>query len=243
MKVIAVAQQKGGVSKSTLAIHIAAEAVSRGHKAVILELDKQGTASFWSERRDPADAKDTKAEKAKRPPEVIRTDSNTASKLLAALSGLGVDVAVLDMPGAHNVGVGSAVKIADFVVIPTRPQEADIAPSAETLSVVHRLRKPYAYVLTFVEGRGGGDRAEEARDLLRTEGHKVAPQTMGRRQIYADAISEGRTVFEVEPKGKAAEEIRELCRWINEQIDGGTHAEASNNRTEVGDQRTTETRH
>lgn len=239
MKVIALAQQKGGVSKSTLSIHIAAEAVLRGLRSVVVELDKQGTVSFWSDRRAPADPKDSRPDRTKLPPEVIKTDSATVGKLLAALSGLGVDVAVLDMPGAHNASIGPAIKIADFVLIPARPQETDLAASAETLATVQRLRKPYAYVLTFVEGRGGG-RADEAREALTAEGHRVAPN-IGRRQVFADAISDGRTVFEVEPKGAAAGEVKDLCKWIYEKMEDGTNAEAS--RTALSGEHSTETRH
>jgi chromosome partitioning protein len=59
MRVITVAQQKGGVAKTTLAIHIAAEATRKGRRAVILELDRQGTASRWSDLRPyTADSQD-----------------------------------------------------------------------------------------------------------------------------------------------------------------------------------------
>jgi chromosome partitioning protein len=244
MKVIAVAQQKGGVMKSTLAIHIAAEAVRRGVKAVVLELDKQGTASLWSERRATVgSAHDLlkPVERTKRPPDVIKTESAALMQLLQALSGLGVQMAVLDMPGAHNASVGPAIKAADLVLIPTRPQEVDISASAETLATVQRLRKPYAYVITFVEGKG--DRAEEALLALEAEGHPVAKQFIWRRNVYSDAIGAGETVLEREPKGKAADEIKSLYRWIEKQLEGQSDDRKAHERDAVSGKQPAQTRH
>jgi len=51
MKKVAMAQRKGGVSKSTLAILLAAAATGADKQAVIVELDKQGTASLWNDKR------------------------------------------------------------------------------------------------------------------------------------------------------------------------------------------------
>lgn len=231
MRVITLAQQKGGVGKSTLAIHLAAEAVRKGRRAVILELDRQGTASFWSDSRVyTAEAKEgdllAKVDRAKMPPEVLKIESSQLERMLTALTGLGVDVAVVDLPGTHSPAVGAAIKAADFVLIPTRAHEIDITASAETLAAVQRLDKDYAYVLTFVEGSGGAKRAEEATDLLDEVGHLVAPQTIGRRNVFADAIAEGKTAMEKEPNGKAATEIRQLWNWITSKL------ESANERSE-----------
>lgn len=244
MRVIAVAQQKGGVGKSTLAIHIAAEAVRRGVRAVILELDKQGTASFWASQRATAgSAHDLMkpVERAKLPPEVMKTESSSLDQMISALSGLGVALIVLDMPGSHNASVGPAIRASDLVLIPTRPQETDISASAETLGTVLRLRKPYAYVITFVEGNGA--RAEDALLALEAEGHPVAKQFIWRRQVFADAISEGQTVTEREPKGKASEEIKSLYRWIEKQLEGPSDVAETTERNAGGSRKSAETHH
>jgi chromosome partitioning protein len=219
MRVIALAQQKGGVMKSTLAIHIAAEAQRKGKRAVILEMDTQGTASLWfTNRRAMAGAHDLLkgADTNKLPPEVMQIDAAQLAQTLTVLGNLGVSLAVLDLPGSHNTAVNQAIKSADLVLLPARPQDTDIAASAEPLAVVQRLRKPYAYVMTFVEGNG--QRADEAQAALEAEGHRVCPQFIWRRQVYADAVSEGLTVMEKEPKGKAADEIKKLWQWLDKQI-------------------------
>ena len=52
MQVIAIVSQKGGVGKSTLAVHLAAEANSQGQRVLLLDLDPQGSAMEWASRRE-----------------------------------------------------------------------------------------------------------------------------------------------------------------------------------------------
>jgi chromosome partitioning protein len=219
MHVVAIAQQKGGVMKSTLAIHIAAEAQRKGKRAIILELDTQGTVSFWAKKRRAIAANDLLkgADSNGLPPEVMQIEATQLTQTLSLLSGRGVALAVLDLPGSHNTAVNEAIKASNFVLLPTRPHETDIVASAEPLAVVQRLRKPYAYVITFVEAPG--TRADEAQSALEDEGHPVCPQFIGRRLLYAEAVSEGMTVMEKkDPQGKAANEIKNLWKWLDKQL-------------------------
>ncbi len=73
-KIIALAQQKGGVGKSTLAIHMAVELTARNRLVAIIDLDPQGTVTNWKRRR----AKDW--------PQVI---AGEPAKLGTILAGLG----------------------------------------------------------------------------------------------------------------------------------------------------------
>jgi chromosome partitioning protein len=190
MHVIAVAQVKGGVAKSTLAIHLAAERTQAG-------LGK---------------------------PDVMRQDANQLEQTLNVMRNLGVKVVVLDLPGSSNPAINAAVKLASLVLLPARPQEIDITASAEALAVVQRLRKRYAYVMTFVEGNGA--RAHQAAESLAAEGHAVAPCHMHRRQEYVDAVIAGRTAAELRPKSKAAEEIAGLWDWISSELEKGHDQQA-----------------
>jgi chromosome partitioning protein len=204
MKVIAFAQQKGGTSKTTLAVHMAAEAVRAGLTAVVLELDKQGTASLWGERRAA-------------PPDVLRVESHGLPQALAKFGSRGTALAVLDCPGSHSVAVTPAIKAADLVLLPARPHEVDIAASADTLASCQRLGKPYAYVLSLCPP--SGSRAAEARAAFEAEGHAVAPVDIVTRAVMADAVARGRTAFELEPRGKAAEEIAALWAWLKGKLE------------------------
>lgn len=233
MKVIAVTNKKGGVMKTGLAIHIAAEAQRRKRRSVILELDKQGTSTFWSERRPRTDDG-----KKALPPEVMKIDASQLSQTLSVLNGLGVEIVTLDLPGEHNPGINEAIKAADLVLLPCRPQATDIAASAEPLAVIQRLRKSYAYVMTFVEGKAG--RADEAKAELVAAGHPVCPQYIWRRQEHVDAVVKGQTVMETDPDGKAAGEIERLWKWIATQLEKGDERQERN---ETSGRPVAETRH
>ncbi len=205
MKVIALAQQKGGVMKSSLAIHLACEALRRGKSAVIFEMDKQGTASFWGEQRRSGE------------PEVRRVESTQLQRELSAADKAGVGFAFIDLPGAHNPGVSPAIRAAHLVLIPARPAAVDIVASSETLAAVQRMGRRYAYVLTFAPATG--TQADEAREALRSEGHPVAPVAVGYRKVFADAVAAGSSAQEREPSGKAAGEIEALWDYVQKQLE------------------------
>src|SRR5690242_11459654 len=47
----AMGSQKGGAGKSTLALHLATEATTRGTRTVLIDLDPQGNVAGWGGRR------------------------------------------------------------------------------------------------------------------------------------------------------------------------------------------------
>ena len=52
MKTLAIVSQKGGVGKTTIAVHIAVAAASAGYSVAIIDLDPQATAAQWSDWRN-----------------------------------------------------------------------------------------------------------------------------------------------------------------------------------------------
>ena len=55
MKTLAIVSQKGGVGKTTIAVHLAVAAAKNGYSVAIIDLDPQATAAQWSDWRAEAD--------------------------------------------------------------------------------------------------------------------------------------------------------------------------------------------
>src|SRR4029079_5934276 len=122
----------------------------------------------------------------------------------------------------------SAIRYADFCLIPTRPSIADIEATAATLSVIRAWQKPFAYVmnqtpirsaarLAYAENAVGDEAALDAADI-------VARPLIVMRNDYQDALSAGLAVCEFAPGRKSAEEIRSLWQWVETRLGNGAEA-------------------
>jgi len=206
MSTIAIISQKGGVGKTTLALHLAAAAQEAGRVALVMDTDPQATASQWAAWRQDA------------PPEVIDSPPPRLAAKVAAARGQGADMIVIDTPPHADSAARAAVEIADLVLIPCRPSAFDLAAIQTTAKLVQLLRKP-AFVV-FTAGSPNAPRIyAEAGELVASYGTPSCPILIPDRAAYRHASAEGRTVMELEPTGKAADEIRHLYQWTCRQID------------------------
>ena len=218
MQTIVLATQKGGAGKSTLAISLALAAIRAGHIVRLIETDQQGTLSNWKRRR-PYAAPIVEPIYAAREVE----------QRLQSLGREGVTVAIVDTAGGISAATNSAIRYADFCLIPTRPSIADIEATAATLSVVRAWHKPFAYVLNQTPIRAAA-RLAGAENLLSYEaaldiGDILPKPLIVMRNDHQDALSAGLAVCEHAPGGKSAEEIRALWQWLDARL--GNAATAS----------------
>ncbi len=201
MQVIAVICQKGGTSKTTTAINLAVEAVNQGLEVVVIDLDPQVSAFDW---------KDIRGDK---PPVVAAIPVPLLERTLKAAAENGVDLAIIDTAGRTNEAASAAAAAADLILVPLQPSLIDLKTLEATRQIIRLAGdKPTRAILARV--RAGGPRQEAAAGWLQERGIEVCPVSLGERVTYQDAYAGGLGVTEAEPSGKAAQEIRELYKYV-----------------------------
>jgi len=209
MPIVSFVTQKGGSGKSTLAINCAVVAAQAGRRVLILDMDAQRTAEVWASNRQA------------KTPDVMKIPPSELEKALGVAEEMRFEWVLIDTPGQDSPGTIAAIRVADLCVIPCRPSPADMHAITPTTDAVARLKRPAVVVLTQTPPRSY--RIAEAGEAL-GELLKVSPFNVVSRAVYQDALGAGMGVTEFEPEGKAAEEMRELWKWISQQAKRGTQS-------------------
>ena len=206
MPTIAIISQKGGAGKTTLAVHLAAAAEAAGYVSLVIDTDPQATAGQWASWRN------------ERPPEVIDSAPPNLARKIEQAQAQGAEFIVIDTPPHADSAATKAMEAADLVLIPCRPSAFDLAAIQTTAQLVKSFRKP-AYVV-FTSGAPNAPRMyEEVSELVEGFGVKACPYPMSDRAAYRHASAEGKTAQEIEPKGKAAQEIQQIYKWACGLVD------------------------
>jgi chromosome partitioning protein len=200
MYTVALIAQKGGTGKTTLAVSLAVAAGQVGMTSIIIDLDPQGTACNWRDRRK-SDG-----------PVVIDAQPGRLAAALAKAEENGVDFAVIDTPARNEHSALAAAKAADLVLIPCRPQAYDLETIPNTKEILTLAgNKPAIVILNAVPPVG--DRHEQARELLGRLQIPVCPYTLGHRAVFGDAGAVGQAAQEYDQKGKGAAEILQVYKY------------------------------
>ncbi len=204
MRVIALASQKGGSGKTTLAGHLAVQAERAGAGPVaVIDTDAQGSlAAWWNER-------------AAETPLFAATDFARLPYDLQNLQEAGVRVAVIDTPPAITMAIKRVVAVADLIVIPTRPSPHDLRAVAATVDVVEAASRPLVFVVNAATPRA---RMTSDAAIALSQHGTVAPITIHHRTDFAASMIDGRTVMEVSPGSRSAEEMGRLWDYIAERL-------------------------
>ena len=206
MKIVAIISQKGGAGKTTLAVHLATAAAKAGYRTAVIDLDPQGTAASWGDRRGAQE------------PEVISGQAIRLPALIKAAQDNGADFLILDTAPNADQTVSLSARAADIVLIPCRPAAFDLEAVETTLMLAKITAKPAYVVLNAVPPRSGGT-DKEAAARLEAQGASVAPYRLTHRAAFAHGVIDGRTAQEFEPRGKAAAEIDAIYKWICGVVD------------------------
>src|SRR5258708_3292086 len=136
MLVIAIASQKGGCGKTTLAGHLAVEAEKVGAGPVaLIDTDPQGSLSGWWNAR------------VEKSPAFAKVGVFDLVNALEHLKEQGIRLVVIDTPPAISDSISHVIAHADLVIVPTRPSPHDLRAVGATVDMVERFGKPLIFVI------------------------------------------------------------------------------------------------
>ncbi len=210
MRVIAIAAQKGGSGKTTVAANVAVQAERSGDGPVaLIDTDPQGSlAHWWSQREEQAGGQAPT-------PAFVHASVARLPKHLEQMRAQGIKLVIVDTPPAIKSTIGHVINAADLVVIPSRPSPHDLRAAGATVDIAEGLGKPLVFVIN-----GAHPRARittEAAIALSQHG-PLAPSIMHQRTNYAASMIDGRTVLEVAGGLRSAEEIVALWDYLKAQL-------------------------
>jgi chromosome partitioning protein len=204
--IISVQNQKGGVGKTTIAIHLShAIALTKKARVLLVDADPQGSARDWAAARQT---------EALFP--VIAIDRPVLHREIPTLSK-DYDYIIIDGPPRASELARSAISSADLVIIPVQPSPYDVWAAQEIINLIQeasvfkeKLKAVFAINRKIVNTAIGRDVTE----ALASFELPVLKAHISQRIAFAESAATGQTVLETEPKGVAAKEVKAIVKEI-----------------------------
>jgi chromosome partitioning protein len=203
MKLIVLANQKGGVGKSTLCAHLAVEAGRRANQAALIDTDPQGSLVAWWNARQAQE------------PVLVQAAPEALGEACEVLKTKGVEWLFVDTPPALSKEIRRVCSVASLVLIPVRPSPHDLRSVGATVRMVESLGKPMVFVVNSATKRA---RITAEASIVLSQRGTVASVQVGHRVDFASSMTDGRTVQELDPQSPSADEITALWDYVLTRI-------------------------
>lgn len=210
--IILIGSQKGGCGKSTTAANICAELARQGKDVMLVDADRQGTASNWISDRNQ-NASLTKIHSIQKFDNIHETLSDLSKRY---------EYVVVDSAGRDSRELRTGMSAADVLIVPFRPSQPDLdtLPALQDIITMALDLNPKLRVkalLTMAPTNPIVNETQDAKTYLTDYPVLQLVNTIIRdRKIYRDCMSEGKGVVEMD-NGKARGEIQclvqEIVKW------------------------------
>ena len=203
MRVILVANPKGGSGKTTLSINLAGYLAASGQRVAILDLDRQKSTTQWLASRDA------------RLPKI---------DLLTQKQGEASGWLVIDSPAAlHGKNLEHALKLAHQVIVPIAPSLFDIRASQDFLAALQAeksVRKGRAFVGLVGMRVDARTRAGVTLENLMAAQDLPVLAYLRNAQNYVNAAFEGKSLFDLPPHiaERDMEQWQGIIDWLDTEV-------------------------
>ena len=214
MRIVTVANGKGGVGKTTTTVNLAG-VLREKMRVLVVDSDPQESATWWMEHSEGAE-------------QAVEVVQETDPGMLGRVREVGgYDVVLVDTrPALRAEALGAVIGASDYVVLPSPPSPMDVVALIETVrqevgpsGVRHRV------LLTRVDARSRSE-AEEARGALEAAGIPVFDNLIREYKAHRTASLLGLPISRLGlSRGRNAEDdyrrvAAEVLADLNEQPDG-----------------------
>jgi chromosome partitioning protein len=211
MPIIAVVNQKGGTGKTTVATNLATLFAIQGPEVLLVDADPQQSALEWQRDR-PAHLPQVS---------VVGLPAPNLHREIPTLQTK-YPVILIDGGGRVTATARATVAVADFLLVPTLASLPDARSTQrffqEVVEEVAAIKGRVSGAILFSMVKTGTVFNVSGQGQIKDLGYPVLETTLSHRITYQEAIAQGMSVREYDPRSKAAEEVQALFRELQEGL-------------------------